>query len=414
MGQSKDRNARGADGVGGGAGERPDGGEPSESGLATERHPRVPPAGDASILSPQRRGLFSVGDLIADRYEVMRFIARGGIGEVYEVRDRQLGERLALKMLQAHESLDEVARERFRREIQLARRVTHPNVCRLYDAGLHGSGADSQPFCTMELLAGHTLHEHIERHGAMSEEESLPMLRQMARGLEAAHAKGIIHRDFKSNNVMLVPVDSARDSRAQADGPWRVVLTDFGLARPETDDDPTLFRTDHSGGVTGTLAFMAPEQLREAPPTLSADLYALGVVLFHMVTGELPFTGSTPINAMVRRLQEPAPSPRERVPTLDRRWEAAILRLLERAPEDRFSTAGEVVDAVAGERATTVPSRQRGRRRLAARAAAAAVAAAVLWAMWAQRGPVPLVADDPIQLTTELGLEIDPAISPDG
>ncbi|MEM1177447.1 MAG: protein kinase [Acidobacteriota bacterium] len=410
MGQPTDGDARGADGVGGADGERPKAsdGAVDTSSHATERHPLRP-----SAPPPQRRGLFANGDLIADRYEVLRFIARGGIGEVYEVRDRQLGERLALKMLQARESLDEVARERFRREIQLARRVTHPNVCRLYDAGLHGEGDDTQPFCTMELLAGDTLHEHIEKHGPMSEEESLPMLRQMARGLEAAHAKGIIHRDFKSNNVMLVPVDE-RDSRADADGPWRVVLTDFGLARPETDDDPTLFRTDHSGGVTGTLAFMAPEQLREEAPTLRADLYALGVVLFHMLTGELPFTGSTPINAMVRRLQEPAPSPRERVPNLDRRWEAAVLRLLERAPEDRFDHAWEVVEAVAGDRATTVPSKQRGRRRLALQLAVGAAAVAFAALFWPHRGPLPLVADDPVQLTSEPGLEIDPVISPDG
>ncbi|MEO1088693.1 MAG: hypothetical protein AAFY88_31055, partial [Acidobacteriota bacterium] len=132
MGQSEDRDARGADGVSGGGGERPGGGEPGESGMATERHPRVP-----SALPPQRRGLFSVGDLIAERYEVLRFIARGGIGEVYEVRDRQLGERLALKMLQAHESLDEVARERFRRFVgfYLERPADFSLGLYLYDRG---------------------------------------------------------------------------------------------------------------------------------------------------------------------------------------------------------------------------------------------------------------------------------------
>lgn len=385
-----------------GDGRAPSGGREHET-VSGQRPPAAP---------APRRGLFVEGELIAERYEVLRFIARGGSGEVYEVLDRQLGERLALKMLQAHESLDEIARERFRREIQLARRVTHPNVCRLYDAGLHGDGAESQPFCTMELLAGETLHDHIDRHGAMAEQEALPILRQMVRGLEAAHAQGIIHRDFKSNNVMLVPVGA--EGRPQGDGPWRVVLTDFGLARPEADDDPTLFRTDHSGGVVGTLTFMAPEQMQDVAPTMAADLYALGVVLFHMLTGDLPFGPSMPISSMVRRLQEPATSPRELMPSLDPRWEAAILRLLERAPEDRFGTAGDVVRAIEGDRATQVPSKQRRVRRMAgwALAAAGLIGAAVL--LWPAKGPAPLVADDPIQLTSEPGLEIDPAFSPDG
>ncbi|MEM9593503.1 MAG: protein kinase [Acidobacteriota bacterium] len=373
------------------------------------------PLGGSPFLTP---AAFGPDDVIAGRYRVVRFIARGGIGEVYEVIDRDLGEHLALKTLQpqAHQ---EIHQERFRREIQLARRVTHRHVCRLFDAGVHQvEGQPPRHYLTMELLDGECLDERIDRLGSMSPEQTLPMVRQLAAALDAAHDAGVVHRDFKTGNVMLVP---------DPDGGERVVVTDFGLARAMSRDDPaqsdpSVFRTVTTDSITGTLAFMAPEQFEDAECTPATDVYALGVVLYQMLTGEVPFHATSAIVSAVQRLQQPAPSPKLRVPDLDPRWEATVLRCLEVDPMDRFQRAGEVLRALDGGTATAPPSERRRRRarwrRLASAGAAAFAAAALGAAVWhsaSEPQPPPRPAgDDPIQMTTHPGLEIDPAFAPSG
>jgi eukaryotic-like serine/threonine-protein kinase len=281
---------------------------------------------------PHGEPAFAPGEKIAERYRVVRFIARGGMGEVYEVEDQELRERVALKSVRGDVSRDNLAIERFRREIQLARKVTHPNVCRIFDVAFHSGTI----FLTMELLEGETLAQRLRRAGPMSTEEALPVAQQIAWALHAAHQAGIVHRDLKPGNVVLT------ESR----GASRAVVTDFGLARLESGED-AMTLTAHAG-VVGTPAYLAPEQVEGKEITGAVDVYALGIVLYEMLTGTVPFVGESALSVAVRRLQERPASPRVHVPGLDARWEAAILRCLERDPAARFHSAPEVIQFLTG------------------------------------------------------------------
>src|SRR5688500_1575340 len=179
----------------------------------------------------QQKRTLRDGEVLGGRFEVVRFIAAGGMGEVYEAVDQMLRERVALKTLQPAVATDPGMLSQLRREVQLARRVTHPNVCRLYDlvqAQRHGSATPLAVVC-MELLDGETLRDRIHRSGAIPAAEAEQITLQIASGLQAAHSAGVVHRDFKSGNVLLVP------SR-EAVGP-RAVITDFGLAKSDNAHD---------------------------------------------------------------------------------------------------------------------------------------------------------------------------------
>jgi len=360
------------------------GGDPAGSSATLSVRADESPSG-ASPLTRERRAAFAAGDTLADRYRVVRFIAQGAMGEVYEAEDLRLHERVALKAIRPEIAQDARAVDRFVREIQLARKVTHPNVCRIFDLGLHRAGpgqegvAPEALFLTMELLPGETLSQRIAQAGRLATAEAFPIVAQIAAGLDAAHAEGIIHRDFKSGNVMLVP----------APGPGkgvRPVITDFGLARHVERHGGAVSISD-TGVIVGTPAYMAPEQVQGQELTPAADLYALGVVMYEMTTGLRPFDGGSAMSIAVRRLTEAPVRPRRHVVDLDPAWESAILRCLERDPADRFGSAGDVVKALSGE--IVAPSggaRQRKRRRLRRRlAVAASVVAGLALAAFAGR-----------------------------
>ncbi len=289
---------------------------------------------------------FAPGDLLAERYRVIRFLAEGGMGEVFEVQDLELGGRLAAKTVRAEVAADPMALERFRREIQLARRVTHPNVCRMFDVAYHRPDptATGTIFLTMELLPGPTLAERIAASGPMAPSEALPIIRQIASALDAAHEAGIVHRDLKPANVVLVPGQTLGKEEVV-----RAVVTDFGLARVDTANSAAAeaaMTMTAAGFFIGTPAYVAPEQIEGGAVTAATDLYAFGVVMFEMLTGKVPFLGDTAIATAVKRLQQPAPSPRLHAAAIDARWEAAILRCLERRAEDRFARAGDLIAAL--------------------------------------------------------------------
>lgn len=282
--------------------------------------------------------LFQPDEVVAERYRIRRFIARGGMGEVYEAEDRELLQTVALKTVHPRDALHEVAIERFKREISLARKVTHANVCRIYDVGYHARpDGTSIIFLTMELLRGETLAQRIRRQGVLSPGEGLPIARQMIAALAAAHAAGVIHRDFKSENVFLEPA---------AEG-TRVVVTDFGVARG-TDQDQFAAQVTMADAAVGTPAYMAPEQIEGGTLTAAVDQYALGVVLFEMVTGDLPFSGDSPLATAVKRLTQAPPSPDELIPGLDPQWVKVIRRCMARYPQDRFASVVDVERALAG------------------------------------------------------------------
>ncbi|HEY0156499.1 MAG TPA: tetratricopeptide repeat protein [Thermoanaerobaculia bacterium] len=272
---------------------------------------------------------FAAGEVLAGRYRIVGVAGAGGMGVVYEADDLELHERIALKTLHAGAAADERDVARLRREVQLARRVTHPNICRIYDVGRH----EDIVFVTMELLEGDTLTGYLSARGRLTPGEGEHIMRQLCAGLQAAHDAGVIHRDFKSGNVMLV--------RRGSD--LRAVITDFGLARTAI---PTLDAlASHTGSIVGTPAYMAPEQIEGAELTPAVDIYALGVVAFELITGEMPFRDAS-ISGLLKRLRDPAPTPRLYVADVDRRWEAVIARCLQREPRDRFASPAEVARAL--------------------------------------------------------------------
>jgi serine/threonine protein kinase len=281
-------------------------------------------------------GSFPAGAVLSDRYRVIGFIARGGMGEVYEVEDLQLRVRIALKTILASGAGSEVVRERFRREILLARSISHSNICRTYDLGIHRTGAFDTVFLTMELLKGESLSNRIRRLGRLREEEAAPLLVQIASALDAAHEQGVLHRDFKSANVLIVPTKNGE----------RVVITDFGIALALEDREPTAQRLTSADHVVGTVEYMAPEQITGGPLTSAVDIYSLGVVMYEMVTGVLPHEGRTPMQIIARRLNHEPEAPRKFAPGLDPRWESVILRCLSRDPQDRFRRASDSVEAL--------------------------------------------------------------------
>ena len=250
------------------------------------------------------------GVVLAGRFRVTRALGRGGMGEVYEALDQDLGEAVAVKILRPELAQDRASVARLVQEIQLARKVTHPNVCRLFDLNRDTREGLAILFLTMELLPGETLSDRLQE-GSLPAEVALPIARQIASGLDAAHAAGVIHRDFKSANVILTP--TVRGERA--------VITDFGLARNATPSPERALITA-SGWIMGTPAYMAPERMEGGDATPAADLYALGVVLHQMRTGSTHATGSGRLEAG---------------------WAEAIRACLERDPIRRPRSGADVI-----------------------------------------------------------------------
>jgi hypothetical protein len=320
---------------------------------------------------------FDVGDVLSGRYEITRFIARGGMGEVYAAHDRMLGDEIALKVLLRPTLAGAGVLDRLRAEVQLARRVADPHVLRVFDLGSYETSDGGELlFLTMQLLQGETLRARIRRAGPIPFAETARLAGDMFAALAAAHRIGIVHRDFKSDNVMLVPTE---------EGPPRAVVMDFGLASSASDAPRT---NDGTPLVAGTLGYMAPEQLAGSPVTAAVDVYAFGVVLHEMLTGVLP-----PFRPVVPRRGEAAPPPPPpalldglNIPS---QWSALIRRCLERDPALRFA------DILAAREAVTSRSHRSNRRVVFAAAGVAALAAAtsgVLWKRGAPETPAPVAA----------------------
>ena len=305
--------------------------------------------GIASHVQTRSRYSLSPGDRICDRFEILRFLGEGGMGQVYEALDTELGQRVALKTIHPDIVSDPTALLRFKQEVQLTRRVTHPNICRTFDLERHTSPPDSNglrneiTFLTMELLEGETLSDLLRRKGPLETSEALPLAEQMAEALGAAHDAGVVHRDFKPSNVLLIPSGLAT----------RVVVSDFGLARAvlppgNLSGAATKSSMTATGRVLGTMVYMAPEQLERGEATPATDIYALGLVLYEMVAGRRPFEDEIPFAEISKRLKQPPPPLRGHVDRLDPRWEATIFKCLEATPSARFLKAADVVHALQG------------------------------------------------------------------
>ena len=293
------------------------------------------------FTNPTFSPTFVPGDSLAERFRIIRFLACGGMGEVYEAEDIELHERVALKSIRSELLNDNRALDRFKREVHLARKVTHPNVCRIFDLFrlptrvVAGQNCGPTVFVAMELLEGESLADFLRGQPRMRVEEARPIALQIAAGLGAAHAAGVLHRDFKPGNVLLEP--GPRGTRA--------VITDFGLAL-RSNQDVSLSTITGTGELLGTPAYMSPEQVEGKELTTASDVYSLGLVLYQMVTGTRAFEDTTPLSMAVKRVKEDPVPPRKSVPDLDRRWESVILRCLERDPKDRYQTADQVAEAL--------------------------------------------------------------------
>jgi predicted ATPase len=311
--------------------------------MAGEANPTPPRWQESTVASSERHaaeGQMAVepGDLLAHRFRVVRSLASGGMGLVLEATDEELGGPVALKLMLPELIASPTAVDRLRREVALARRVTHPNVCRVFDFFNTTEGARAHVFFTMELLRGETLAQRIQQTGALPLSEALELARQMAEGLEAAHAQSVVHRDFKSANVLLVPAEGGGD---------RAVVSDFGIARAL--DGPGPSELTGSGSLLGTPHYMAPEQVvGQGTVTPATDTYAFGVVLYEMVTGQLPFQAATPMACALLRLTAPAPRASLTASALPALWDDVIMRCMAREPVDRYARPKDAVQALLG------------------------------------------------------------------
>ncbi|MBC8069969.1 MAG: protein kinase [Deltaproteobacteria bacterium] len=304
--------------------------------MANDEGSYAPTAMATGSDRPQEGGRFG------GRYLVLRLLGRGGMGSVFAVADTQLGEEVALKVLESSPgSKDSV--ERFRREVRLARRITHRNVARIFDIGEH-AGAH---YLTMELVAGESLADRIAR-ARLSIAHACSITAEVARGLAAAHASGVVHRDLKPANVLLEHHPSGGDA------PGRAVITDFGIACALSGD---VRLTVDGGAWIGTPAYMSPEQLRGDALDPRSDIYALGVMLFELLTGELPFTGDGALQIALARLSRPPIDPRTRI-GIDDSLAELLLSCMALDPAARPASAEQLAErlaAYAGELATTAP-----------------------------------------------------------
>ncbi len=260
------------------------------------------------------------GSVFAGRYVIEKTLGTGGMGSVHAALDRELGERVALKVLSAAGRIRAQTLDRFRREVRVARKVTHRNAVRTFDIGDH----EGLHFLTMELIEGESLGTLLRREGPLPVERAVEIARQICEGLTAVHEADMVHRDLKPANVLL-------------ESTGRVVLTDFGVARPVDDRDGITRDRD----MVGTPRYMAPEQIAGEPITVKADLYALGLVLYEMLTRRLPFEDDTPIAAAVARLQR-APEPPNRHVELSEPLNATVMACLLRDPSRRPASAAAV------------------------------------------------------------------------
>jgi serine/threonine protein kinase/tetratricopeptide (TPR) repeat protein len=274
------------------------------------------------------------GDVLDNRIRILEFHGRGGMGEVYRAEDLKLGEPLAIKIVRAEWQSDPGMLARFHDEVKLARRVSHPNVCRVHGI-LTGSVRGRELVCLeMEYLDGDPLSVLLARRGKLDASSVLGLAEGIAAGLDAAHREGIIHRDLKPSNIIL-----ARDRR----GGERPVVTDFGLAR---SDEASEGAHTQSGVIAGSPDYMAPEQFLGEKLTAAVDIFAFGLIVYEMAAGKRPFPSESIVRAAVRRLTE-TPLPLSQVSAdAPRHWDRVLARALARDPARRYGSAAELAGAL--------------------------------------------------------------------
>jgi eukaryotic-like serine/threonine-protein kinase len=277
------------------------------------------------------KALFALtqGSVLAQRYEIRRLVGHGGMGRVYEAQDRVLEERVAIKVLRPQFAREPDMARRFLSEVRLARRITHPNVCRLHEYG----ESDGIRYLCMELVDGTNLKDVLKQR-RLPEREAYDLATAAAEGLAAVHAQDVIHRDFKTANIML-------DTRGQ------VKVMDFGIAKELGSESTGI---SMAGQVLGTPEYMSPEHAQGGRLDFRSDIYALGCVVFEIFTGRTIFSGGNPIETLRRHLYEPLPLGEEAAPSLPEALRPVLERALAKRSEDRQGSVREFIDDLAAAR----------------------------------------------------------------
>src|SRR3712207_3169656 len=264
-------------------------------------------------------------NLIDERYKLRALLGSGGMAHVYLAHDAVLDRDVALKMLKARYAENGELVERFRREARSAASLSHPHIVPVFDWGETGDGTY---YIAMEYLPGGTLRDRIKSEGTRSPRTAVEVALQIAEALRAAHERGVIHRDIKPRNILVT--DSGH-----------VKVADFGIARAAEATT-----TSHLGDILGTAKYMSPEQAMGEPVGPASDLYSLGVVLYEMLTGRVPFEVETPADLPLKHAEEPPPRPREVNPEVPESMDALVMRLLAKDPDNRYGSTAEVIEAL--------------------------------------------------------------------
>jgi eukaryotic-like serine/threonine-protein kinase len=260
-----------------------------------------------------------INTLFDGRYKILRKLGAGGMANVYLAEDQELGRRVAIKILNERHANDDQFVERFRREAKNAAGLSHPNIVSIFDRG----EAEGTYYIAMEYLDGRSLKELITTRGPAPINVAIDYARQILAALRVAHRQGLVHRDIKPHNVLV-------------DGEGRVKVTDFGIARAGPS------QMTEEGSIIGTAQYLSPEQAQGAPVTPASDLYSVGIVLYELLTGEVPFAGETPVELAMKHLSKVPEPPSQLRPEVPRDLDFVIMRALAKAPADRYQSADEM------------------------------------------------------------------------
>ena len=276
-------------------------------------NPRARALINAPVLQP--------GDVLGSRYEILQLLGEGGMGAVYKAMDRELDRPVALKLIRPQLASNPAILARFKQELLLAHQVTHKNVIRIYDFG----DADGVKFITMEYVEGEDLRALIQEKNKFRPEEAVEIMQQVCRALEAVHSVGVIHRDLKPQNIM-------------QDKAGRILVMDFGLARTVEGDGMT-----QSGALVGTMEYMSPEQALAEELDSRSDLFAVGLILYELLTGNTPFKADSALASLIKRTQERAIPVSDHDQTIPRQLSNIVSKCLERDPKVRYQSAAEML-----------------------------------------------------------------------
>lgn len=275
-----------------------------------------------------------IGETLAGKYLVEELIKRGGMGAVYRGKHVLMDKRVAIKVLRPSLAVDDHVVARFSREAKAASRISHPHAVNVTDFGESENGV---VFLVMEYLEGQTLKEHIKSHGQMSLEQVAEIVRQVAGALDVAHEQGVVHRDLKTDNIMISQTNGIE---------WAKVL-DFGIAKIQQPEGTRDIEITAANLVIGTPQYMSPEQCSQSGPIdARSDVYSLGIITYEMLAGRVPFTGESPTVIMMKQVQDEPPSILEARPDLPADVGEILSRALAKKPEDRFQSAGELSRAL--------------------------------------------------------------------